>query len=56
MLTKRQVEIFLQFCEHENEYLKAGDVTGDGKVDIQDILKINKYRLNKIGKILIINP
>ena len=33
----------------KDEYLIAGDVNKDGKVDIRDILQINKYRLNKIN-------
>ena len=32
----------------EGEFLKAADVTGDGKADFNDMLKINKYRLGKI--------
>ena len=31
-----------------NEYLEAGDVNKDGKVDIKDLLQINKFRLGKI--------
>ena len=35
----------------EGEYLVAGDVTGDNKINIRDIVKVNKYRLNKIIQI-----
>ena len=35
----------------EEIYLKAGDVTEDGKVDLYDILKINMYRLHKINEL-----
>ncbi len=31
----------------ENPDIVYGDVTGDGKVDIEDIFKVNKHRLNK---------
>ena len=29
-------------------YFLAGDVNGDGKLDIKDIVKINRYKLHKI--------
>ena len=34
-----------------DEYLLAGDVNKDGKVDLKDILQINKFRLGKIEEL-----
>ncbi|MEE1355015.1 MAG: HTH domain-containing protein, partial [Absicoccus porci] len=48
MLTKRQVEIFLQFCEHENEYLKANHFSDELNVSlrtVQNDLKVIKKEM-----------
>ena len=48
MLTKRQIEIFLQFCEHENEYLKANHFSDELNVSlrtVQNDLKVIKKEM-----------
>jgi len=35
----------------EESYLRAADVTGDGKVCFKDIVKINKFRIYKITEL-----
>ena len=35
----------------EGAYLLAADVTGDGKVDFKDLVKINRFRLHKINEL-----
>jgi len=35
----------------QGEYLKVGEINGDSKVDFKDMLRINKFRLNKITEL-----
>ena len=46
--TGSKVQITTNTTNHVYTIVVAGDVNGDGKTDIKDILKINKHRLNKI--------
>ena len=51
MLTKRETEIFLQFCEHKNEYLKANHFSDELNVSLRtvqnDIKVIKKAMQNQ---------
>lgn len=46
--TGMKVKVYTELESEEYILIITGDVTGDGKANIKDILQINKHRLNKI--------